>query len=215
MKYVEQMPLPEDELIPTRATLLSRLKNWNDQESWNSFFHIYWRLIYRSARRAGLGKEEAQDVVQETIVSVSKSIPNFKYDPKNGSFKGWLLQLTRWRIKDQLRKRLPKAVINEDASGTPVWPVIAEEVPHSQGLLLESVWNDEWDRTILDAAVERLKRKVNLKHFQIFDLNVLQDIPAPKVKEMLHVSIGRIYLIKHRLSALLKKEIARLEKSFF
>src|SRR5437773_1397624 len=87
-----------DELIPTRQSLLSRLKDWNDQESWRDFFETYSWLIYKTAIRAGLTEAEAQDVVQETVLSVSKSMPGFEYDASKGSFKSWLLQLTRWRI---------------------------------------------------------------------------------------------------------------------
>jgi len=68
------------ELCPTRQSLLSRLKSWDDQESWKDFFDTYWRLIYNAAVRAGLTEPEAQDVVQETLLSVAKKIPEFKYD---------------------------------------------------------------------------------------------------------------------------------------
>src|ERR1017187_6590480 len=95
------------EFIPTRQSLLSRLKNWNDQESWKVFFDTYWKLIYNAAVRAGLTDAEAQDVVQETVIAVSKNIPQFVYDPARGSFKGWLMRQTTWRIAGQLRKRMP------------------------------------------------------------------------------------------------------------
>src|SRR5580700_7935799 len=84
--------------IPTRRSLLSRLKNWNDDESWKVFFETYWRLIYNTAVRAGLNDAQAQDVVQETVISVLKSISSFRYDPSKGTFKGWLLRLTQRRI---------------------------------------------------------------------------------------------------------------------
>src|SRR5947207_15706720 len=95
----------EDELIPTRRSLLSRLKNWDDQESWRVFFDTYWKLIYNMAKRAGLSDPEAQDVVQETVISVLKSMADFSYQKTNSSFKRWLLQLTSCRIADQLRRR--------------------------------------------------------------------------------------------------------------
>src|SRR5262245_50851089 len=94
-----------DELLPTRQSLLSRLRNWDDQESWREFFDMYWRLIHGLAMKCGLTDSEAQDVVQETMLSVAKQMPGFKYDPALGSFKGWLLQITRRRIVDQMRKR--------------------------------------------------------------------------------------------------------------
>src|SRR5882762_11075450 len=99
------MAAQRSELIPTRATLLERLKDWQDQSSWQEFFDTYWKLIYGVARKAGLTDAEAQDVVQETIFSVARHMPTFKYDPAIGSFKGWLLNMTRWRIIDQFRKR--------------------------------------------------------------------------------------------------------------
>src|SRR6266571_1178711 len=94
-----------DELMPTRWTLISRLKRWDDQESWREFFDLYWKLIYGVALKAELSPTEAQEVVQETIISVCKNIKTFKADPAYGSFKAWLLKLTRWRILDQVKKR--------------------------------------------------------------------------------------------------------------
>src|SRR5260221_230564 len=176
MNDLEDLPAVEAELIPTRATLLSRLKNWSDQESWTTFFNIYWKLIYRTALKAGLNKEEAEDVVQNTVISVCRRIPDFKYDTKEGSFKCWLVRLTRWRVRDQIRRRLPHTTIARDDSGES-WPNIAEDVPESQGPVLEAVWNEEWDRNLLTAAIERVKRLVSPKQYQIFDLHVLQKVP--------------------------------------
>jgi len=32
----------------TRWSLLARLKNWEDQQSWRKFFDTYWRLKHRT-----------------------------------------------------------------------------------------------------------------------------------------------------------------------
>src|SRR5215510_10488861 len=98
------MHMDPDEFIPTRRSLLSRLKSWDNQDSWREFFSTYWRLIYSVAIKAGLKDAEAQDVVQDTILSVAQRMPGFKYDPALGSFKSWLLLIIRRRIADQLRK---------------------------------------------------------------------------------------------------------------
>src|SRR5262245_18976963 len=97
----------DDASLATRASLLKRLRDVKDQASWQRFFDTYWRLIHGLALKAGLTETEAQDVVQETVIAVAKHLPGFRYDPKVCSFKTWLLQLTRWRIIVQLRKRLP------------------------------------------------------------------------------------------------------------
>src|SRR6266566_2830094 len=126
--------LPHREgMIPTRYSLLSRLQNWDDQESWKDFFDTYWRLIYSTAVNAGLSEAEAQDVVQETVICVAKNIQKFKRDRAKGSFKGWLRNLTRWRIRDQLRKRIPGQIENDQAPDEEADHTLLEELAASGG----------------------------------------------------------------------------------
>ena len=83
-------PRAEDS-VPTRHSLLIRLKQWDDTVGWREFFETYWELIHNVARKAGLTDAEAQDVVQETVIAVARKIGEFKADPRHGSFKSWLL----------------------------------------------------------------------------------------------------------------------------
>src|SRR5580704_5872175 len=99
------MELQLDRSIITRYSLLSRLQDWQDNKSWQEFFETYWRPVYSVALRSGLTETEAQEVVQETFICVAKNIHQFRRDRTKGSFKGWLRNITRWRIADQLRKR--------------------------------------------------------------------------------------------------------------
>src|SRR6185503_8565241 len=93
--------LPEprsDSFLPTRQSLLSRLRDCHDQAGWREFFDAYWRLIYNVARKSGMSDSEAQDVVQNTFIYLTRRMPNFKYDRTRGSFKSWLRVVTRSRI---------------------------------------------------------------------------------------------------------------------
>lgn len=201
----------EDEPIATRQSLLSRLKNWADQESWKVFFDTYWKLIYNTAIKAGLTDAEAQDVVQETIISVMKSIPDFKYDAERGSFKGWLLKLTRWRIVDQMQKRQQGIDHRKRETRTSTRTATVERLPDPNGMKLEEAWEEEWEQNLTDAAIERVKRKVDPKHYQIFDLYAVKGWPVMKVARTLKTNRGRVYLIKHRITNLIRKEIERLQ----
>src|SRR5436305_1768565 len=104
------MPAHREDSIATRASLLGRLKNWEDQESWEEFAETYSRLIVGVAIQAGLSEAEAKDVEQETLLRVAQTIHDFESSPERGSFKSWLLTLTRWRIADEFRKRAPAGV---------------------------------------------------------------------------------------------------------
>ncbi|MDB6067237.1 MAG: polymerase, sigma-24 subunit, subfamily [Pedosphaera sp.] len=199
-----------NELIPTRQSLLSRLKDWNDQESWKVFFDTYWRLIYGAALKAGLNDAEAQDVVQDTVISVLKSMPGFEYDTEKGSFKGWLLRLTSWRIADQARKRQKGIEEQPRDSDTSTKTEHLERLADPVGIGLEATWDEEWEKNLMAAAVDRVKKKVDPKQYQIFDLYVLKQWPVTKVARTLKVNPGRVYLIKHRIGNLIKKEVAYL-----
>lgn len=199
-----------NELIPTRLSLLSRLKDWNDQESWKVFFDTYWKLIYNAAMRAGLTDAEAQDVVQETVISVVKKMPGFSYDAAKGSFKGWLLQLTKWRVADELRKRQKGIEHRGYESPTSTGTDAMEHLADPSGLKVEAAWDEEWEKNLWDAAIERVKRKVDGKQFQVFDLYVCKRWPVTKVARALKVNPGRVYLTKHRISRLVKQEVAYL-----
>jgi RNA polymerase sigma-70 factor (ECF subfamily) len=96
---------PHDDSHPTRPSLLRRLKDTGDEQSWQEFNDLYGKLIFGFALKAGLTETEAQEVVQETLIAAAKNLPEFRYDPKVCAFKTWLLNLSHWRVKDQLRKR--------------------------------------------------------------------------------------------------------------
>jgi RNA polymerase sigma-70 factor (ECF subfamily) len=208
------VPPNNDELIPTRVTLLERLKDWQDQASWQRFFDTYWKLIYGVARKAGLTPAEAQDVVQETMFAAARHIPAFKYDPALGSFKAWLLNMTRWRITDQLRARGPlslnRPAPGDAAAGTTTDP--ADKVPDPAGPLLEEQWEADWQANLLEAAVANVKRRVDPLKYQLFDCSANQGWPAEKVARTFSVPVEHVYMAKHRMTEMVKDEVKRLEK---
>lgn len=198
-------------MLQTRVTLLNRLKDWRDQSSWQEFFDIYWKLIYGVARKAGLTETEAQDVVQETMFSVAKHIPKFKYDPALGSFKGWLLNMTRWRIVDQLRKRGPVIEHRHDASDTARTATV-ERVPDANSLDLNAAWEADWENNLLAAAMQKVKPKLDPQKFQLFDFYVNKEWPPEKVAQTFNVSVNQVYLAKSRVTEMLREEVGRLEQ---
>jgi RNA polymerase sigma-70 factor (ECF subfamily) len=198
--------------IPTRESLLSRLRDWNDDESWREFFQIYRQLIFATAIKAGLREHEAEEVVQETAISVAKTIKEFKYDPEKCRFKNWLGHLAQKRIADRFRKRYRELPVNDTAprGATSRTPAI-ERVPDVNSLKLDAIWEQEWHQKLLDAAIERVKTLVSAKQYQIFDFYVVKKMPAAKVARDLGVSTAQVYLARHRVSRLLKKEVQRLD----
>jgi RNA polymerase sigma-70 factor (ECF subfamily) len=210
-KHPSSLPAPQDS-IATRQSLLHRLKDLDDGPSWREFFDTYWNLIYGMARKAGLSDAEAQDVVQETVISVARKIQGFVYDPSVCSFKTWMLRLTRWRILNRLGARQAEAARRhnslrpEHTSGT----ATLDAVPDPAWPELGFNWDQEWERNILATALERTKGRVNPGQYQIYDLCVHREMPAWEVARTIDTNVARVYLARHRVGRVLRQELEKL-----
>ena len=203
--------LPENSLV-TRASLLDRLKDWDNGAGWQEFFDTYWQFIYRVALKSGLTETEAQDAVQETVLAVAKNMKDFDYDPDRCSFRSWLMLLTRQRIIWQLRKRLPSHPTDDQTGVEKSRTATVERIPDPNVSDLDAAWREEWQQNLMSAALQRVKRLVSPRQFQIFDLYVLQNWSADVVARTLSINVARVYLAKHRVTTLLTKEVKRLER---
>lgn len=199
-----------DDLIPTRGSLLGRLQDWEDNQSWRAFFDTYWKLIYNFAKGRGLTHEEAQEVVQETVVAVARSIGKFRYDPKVCRFKTWLLTVTRSKIANQfaLRARHPTPPEDPptDLPGSPGAPAETSDQ-------FERSWDEEWQRNLMETAIQRVKTRVSIEQYQMFDLFALKQWPVREVARTLGVTVGHVYVAKHRVAKLVREEIEALESA--
>jgi RNA polymerase sigma factor (sigma-70 family) len=200
----------EDESLRTRSSLLNRIKDPGNDKGWEEFCAIYRPLIYGVARKAGLRDAEADDAAQETLLAVFNHIGNFVYDPALGSFKAWLLKMTRWRIIDQLRKRGPLAEHRrpDDMART----ATVEKIPDERGMSMDAFWESDWEKNLLDAAMAKVRRRLDPQKFQLFDFYVNKEWPPEKVARTFSVSVNQVYLAKNRVTEMLRDEVRRLEK---
>jgi RNA polymerase sigma factor (sigma-70 family) len=205
------MSASTNDSMPTRRTLLSRLRNLDDQESWRTFFDLYWRLLYNVARKSGLDNSCAEEVVQETVIGVAQKMPGFRYDPSRGTFRQWLLRITRRRIIDHLRR-----IYRQPARAEITPDLLDEEAEHAAAITdqsasaIETVWNDEWEKSTFEAALADVRAKVNPRHFQVFDYCVLKEWPTAKVAEILALNAAQVYLAKHRVAQSVKRAVRRI-----
>jgi len=223
---------PESSLA-TRPSLLVRLRDWDQQTAWQEFAHDYAPLLYNVARKAGLTETEADEVVQEALISVVKKIREFKHAGNRGSFRSWLYQQARWRIADQFRSRgrsrkpergnpptLPaaggaKVPIVEAGDGNEVLlPSYPDQVVMRSDEVdteFERLWDTEWEQHIRQTALERVKRKVSGRQYQLFDLHALQGLSVRATAEAAGTTLAAVYMAKSRVGRLVKKEVNALK----
>lgn len=196
----------------TRKSLIARLDNWEDQRTWDEFYKTYWKLIYSVGLKSGLSSEESFDCVQETILTIAKQSKKKMYDPEQGSFKSWLMNMTRWRINDQFRKRKKdSAMLAFESDDGDRKTAVIDRLEDPKGQVLDRIWDTEWKKNLADAALEKVKAQVSPKQYQIFDCYVVKQWDSKKVQEKLNVSKTQVYIAKHRVGSILKRELAKLD----
>jgi RNA polymerase sigma-70 factor (ECF subfamily) len=216
-------PMDASEPLPTRASLLERLKETSDDASWQEFHRTYRGLLVGVARRAGLNEHETEEALQDTLIAVAKKMPGFRYEPGKDSFKGWLLQIVRWKIVDQVRRRPPTAnpTPSEEQSSVAAALSWREEAELDSVILIPGsvpdpqedfnvIWDTEWERHLLTQALARAKRLAKPQDYSIYHLHVIEERSVAEVRQALAVSTASIYLAKHRVGKLVKRELQKL-----
>jgi RNA polymerase sigma-70 factor (ECF subfamily) len=199
------------EIIPTNATLLDRIKNMEDGSSWLEFYSTYRNLIYGVARKSGMTDQEAEDVVQETMLAAAKYIKNFQYDPSR-SFKAWLLKITKTKVADQFRARLPIQTARPRPPGEADRTKTVERVPNPTGYDIAARWEEDWRLNLRDAALDRLRRTENAKQYQLFEAHVIKGWPVKKVMDTFGVKAEVVYQNKKRMTSKFQEKISRLQE---
>ena len=200
---------PEAPLLETRSSLIQRLKATINGESWEEFFNTYWELIYNVARRAGLSEADAQDIVQETILKVHNSLDRFEYNRKRGTFKGWLRTVTRSRLNDFFKKQQRRPALNrplEEAADE------LQNLEDPEGPEIEKIWDEEWNRNLIQAALGRTKKLSSPKQFQIFKCHYIDEWTVRETCRTLGVNAAQVYMAKQRVGKIFREAVETLQE---
>jgi RNA polymerase sigma-70 factor (ECF subfamily) len=86
---------------PSDAALAGRVAA-GEIEAWSQLYDRYAPSVYAFAAHM-LGREHAEDIVQEVFLRLWRSAGRF--DRERGTFSAWFFGLVRHRIQDELRQR--------------------------------------------------------------------------------------------------------------
>lgn len=183
----------------TRASLLLRLRDRSDSQSWREFDAIYRPMLYRFARASGLDAVEAEEIAQQCMAAIAEHIDDFDYDPDKGQFKAWLRTVANNNIRKLRRGPRPEQAGTRDFDGLPGREPSPEE--H-----FEQLWLDEHLRHCL----QQIRNEVNPSTYRAFELYVLDSRPVEQVCRALNMTAGQVYKIKWRLTQKLDEKMNAL-----
>jgi RNA polymerase sigma factor (sigma-70 family) len=186
--------------VDTRPSLLARLRDACDGESWQTFVDIYTPLIYRFCRQRNLQDADAADVTQEVLAQVARSMQVFEYQPERGRFRDWLGTVTRNKLRRFLekRKRVP---------ATAAWEAELDQVIASEQ---DAEWTAEFNAHLLQTACARVRPHFELPTWRAFEMVWLQRRTAIVAAQEMGWAIHAVYVAKSRVLKRLKEEVLNL-----
>jgi RNA polymerase sigma factor (sigma-70 family) len=183
------------DLPATRASLLVRLRDRQDDGAWSEFVRLYAPVVYRFARRKGLQDADAADLTQEVLRGVSGSVGAF--DPALGLFRSWLFTLAHRRLYDFVQRSRRDQTVE-----------LMEELPARSE---EDSWNQEVERQLFVVAADLIRPAFSETTWQAFQLAAVEGHGGQEVAATLGISVAAVYLAKSRVMVKLKTEIVRLQ----
>jgi RNA polymerase sigma-70 factor (ECF subfamily) len=189
----------------TRASLLMRIRDPRDSEAWQQFVRLYAPLIYGYARKRGLQDADAGDLTQEVLRSVAAKADRFEYDPRRGTFHGWLFTVVRNRVLDFLDSRGQRHRGSGD-SGVQK-KLEAQPAPDNE----QTDWNRDYEQRLLSEAIVQVRGDFHEATWQAFWQTAIEGRKAKVVAESLAMSVASVYVAKSRVLTQLKECIRSLQ----
>jgi RNA polymerase sigma-70 factor (ECF subfamily) len=181
----------------THVTLLARLAEGVDSAAWAEFHERYGQIIRGFARRCGLQSADCEDVTQEVLLILSRSMPGFEYDPARGKFRSYLKTLVMRTVNRIWRQKQREQPLGD-----------MEAVAGAADAGGDDVWDEEWRQHHVRHAMRRLEPEFNDQHRLAFSEYAMKDVPAAQVAGDLGMTLEQVYQVKSRMLRRLGELIA-------
>jgi RNA polymerase sigma-70 factor (ECF subfamily) len=183
----------------TQPSLLVRLQDPRDQDAWRQFVRIYAPVVYGYARQRGLQDADAADLTQEVLQAVTTAAGRLDYDPRRGSFRGWLFTVAHHKLYDFLARRRRECQGSGDSNGQ----LLLEQQPAREDDA--EVWDAEYARRLFAWAADQVRGSFHETTWSAFWRTAVDGQSGKEVAEALGLTVAAVYLAKSRVMARLKK----------
>lgn len=191
---------------PSTAPSLLEAACKGQSEAWRRIVHLYGPLIYRWVRRCGMQSNDAADVTQDVLLSVSKDLAHFDPSRSDATFRGWLWTITRRRIADAVR-----AKPTEQLAGSGINDLMGAESLSKASLSNDPPTDAALDRqTLLIQAVAIYRDRFDTKTWKAFWATVVEGRQPDEVAETLGMNRWSVYKARARILQRLRSELAGL-----
>jgi RNA polymerase sigma-70 factor (ECF subfamily) len=189
----------------TRASLILRLQDAEDVAAWEEFMELYSPVIFRVAIGRGFQAADAENIVQEVLLSVARSVTQWLERTDRGSFRAWLLRIARNQAFDLINARATRSL---GTDGSVAEKMLADVHAKSE---LSSVLDLENERAVFQWAADQVRESVAEHTWQAFWLTRVEGLSVDETASKLNLRPGNIYFARSRVMARVKELVQQYE----
>ncbi len=195
----------------TSTSLLLALKDPNNSQAWTMFMEKYRPVLTAYARRRGLQPADADDVAGDVLLAFVLAHREGRYDRSKGKFRHWLGQIAKFKTADAIRRLMKREYQSPEASGTG----LLEQKQTSQVEGYERLWDQEWERFVLDSCLRKAKMSFDERTLRAFEMCGVQGRAPEDVSREMGMSRNAVYAAKSRVLRTMRETREELESALW
>ena len=183
----------------TRPSLIARLQGSPNEPGWREFVESYEPFLRTLIERQGVTHSDVQDVTQQVLLGISRSVDQWQSDGNPASFRRWLNRVARnVAIKFLLRER--RQVHGQ--GGTAFLERLEQAPDDATAAELES-----YESELILWAAGQVQEEFRDTSWKAFWATQVQGRPVPEVASELGLTPGSIYMSRSRIMARIRAKV--------
>ncbi len=185
----------------TSLSLLARIRQSDDSDSWNRLVELYAPLMRGWLRSYEVSGADADDLVQDVLTVVSQELPKFNHNERTGAFRSWLRRILVNRLQNYWRRRKQPPPAK---GGSSLLEQLKQLEDDNSGL--SRIWNEQHDRDVIARLIDLVRPRFQPKTWEAFRRQMFDGQKPGQVAAELGMTLGSVYMARNRVLAALRRE---------
>lgn len=179
----------------TTSTILTDLRDFRNRDAWDRLARRFRAPIVGFGAEMGLGRPDAEDAAQETLLAFAEAFRAGKYDKSRGRLNQWLFGIAYRQILN-LRRNLarPEVQVDSPPDETSFFSKLPDEAEASR------TWDTHWKRAVLEQCLSRVRHEVEPRTYRAFEMVTLEQQTTAETAEALGLTRNAVFIAKHRVA---------------